>query len=273
VRVVVLIACVGCNQLFGIEHTRHIDGPPPRPDAVGCSGIELVGPMSVGFNGLDPNYLPLELWFARDNAPTTGYDLYRATRVSTDVPFDPTTIQPVAELNSDRSDSDPALTADGLDIVFASQRLDGFDRLWEATRSDPTQPFGNVHLINELSTIISPYGHDLSYDGLTLVYVDNKYDLRAFQRASLNDPFGPASAVVASNVAWPSVSPDQHELFFEKPVTSGVYRRVRADTSGPFDTAEEAIDASAGDPDISGDATVLVMDNAPQLGLMTRKCP
>ncbi len=271
-RLVVLIACAGCDQLFGIQHTRLHDTPPPPPDAVSCSGVELIGPKPTGIDGQDPSYLPLELWF--DNYGTMPkLDIYHATRASTAVPFDAMTIAAAAELNSTAQDNDPALTADGLDIVFASQRLDGMDRLFEATRSDPTQPFDNVHLINELSAVAAMYGHDLSYDGLTLFYVDGNYDLRAVQRTRRSDPFGAPSPVLASNVAWPSVSPDQQELFYEKPGPSGVYRRVRADTNRAFDPTEEPIDATAGDPDISADATTLVLDNGSSIGIMTRQCP
>lgn len=275
-RLVALIACAGCNQLLGIQNTRLHDAPPPLPDAVGCSGVELIGPTAMpgfGDGDLDPALSPLELWFDRVDT-TNVYAIYHATRASPDVAFDPTTIALVSELSSSSNDHDPTVTEDGLDIIFASNRAAFTDRLWEATRADISQPWSNVHQINELSALDVQSGHAVSYDGLLVYYADGDDDLYVVQRATRNDPFGSPSQLLASGVAFPSVSPDQLELFYEKPVTSGVFRRTRVDPTLPFDPAtDQAIEAMAGDPYMSGDPTILLLDDAPGMAMMTRTCP
>jgi hypothetical protein len=224
-----------------------------------------------GFDSyLDPSISGLELWLDRAVTPANNMTIYRATRASLDVPFDPGSLAPVTELDSSSNQKDPSLTADGLDIIFMSDRAGAY-RLWEATRNDLGQPFGNLHEINELSSTDVGDGLDVSIDGLTVFYADGAKNLRSVHRTIRTGSFGPPSAVLASGVAWPSVSPDLLELFYEGPTGSTIFRLVRTDTGGPFGGTPTPI-TSGGDPDISPDSTVLVVDVAPGLAVMTRTC-
>jgi len=63
-------------------------------------------------------------------------DLYRATRASTSEPF--TFPEPIVELNTPDNEIDPALSADGTELYFASNRGgSGESRLYRTVRSCP----------------------------------------------------------------------------------------------------------------------------------------
>jgi len=77
---------------------------------------------------------------------------------------------PLVELNTLSAETDPSITADGLDIVFASDRPGGVGAmdLYRAHRNSITEPFGMPVLIAELSTIAADQAAELSGDGLTI---------------------------------------------------------------------------------------------------------
>jgi Tol biopolymer transport system component len=62
-------------------------------------------------------------------------DLYRATRASTDDPFND--LQPLSELNTPDNEIDPALSADGKELYFASNRAGAASNLYRVVRSCP----------------------------------------------------------------------------------------------------------------------------------------
>jgi hypothetical protein len=77
-------------------------------------------------------------------------------------------------INSAAFERDPALTADGLCLVFSSER-GGQKWLYEARRKSAEEPFGDVRRLTELGggedTIGEPF---LSADGLTMVFTSNQ---------------------------------------------------------------------------------------------------
>lgn len=272
----VVLATCGCNQVFGLEPTTslHADA---EIDAIGCSGVRFVGPTSLHGTVIDgapferdPSFgnSPDEIWFARQTANQDD-DLYVATPTSPQGSFD--TVVEAPGLDSSMDDYDLALSADGLDAVFASLR-GGSRRAFEATRAVTTASFEPPSAIPELSGTDLYFGIDLSVDGRTLYYVDRDENLWSMHRAQRDQPFDPP-AMVAAGVRKPSVSPDERELFFLVAGTNtGIYRRVRADTTRPFDPVDELINADGADPDISPDSKQLVMTIDGSLALLTRTC-
>ena len=91
------------------------------------------------------------------------------------------------------------------------------------------------------------------------------------QRPSRDQPFGPPSPVLAADVAWPSLSPDELELYYQQPMMNGVYRRTRASTTIPFDGNETLVISDVENPDVSSDGTKLYFNNA-GVFVMTRTC-
>src|SRR5688500_1720703 len=78
--------------------------------------------------------------------------------------------QKLVELNSPELDTDPTISADGLEIVFSSSRPGGIGGtdLYRATRDAITDPFGQPQRIFELSTPDLDNASDLAGDGLTI---------------------------------------------------------------------------------------------------------
>jgi Tol biopolymer transport system component len=73
-------------------------------------------------------------------------------------------------LNSMAFDTDPTITADGLDIVFSSDRSGGVGGadLYRASRASIDDAFGSPVLVNELSTLSGDNAPELTADGLTI---------------------------------------------------------------------------------------------------------
>ena len=274
----VLALAAGCNQLLGLDRTKHYVADAPT-DAVGCTGVEFgnVTMLSgAAFAGLvtDPSLTddPLALWFA--TSPNTGkkQDLMMATRATSDGPFD--TVVPLTTVNSPADDFDPQLTADGLDLVFVSNR-GGPNQVYEATRASTAESFSSPRLIAELAATQVDRGIDLRYDGLVLYYVDGNYDLHAVPRPRRTAAFGIPSQTLASNLNYPAVSPDELELFATPDTTSiGTVRLTRSDPTQPFSTQTQ-IDSTYTDPDLSPDSTRMMLDSADgtAVEMRTRTCP
>lgn len=104
-------------------------------------------------------------------------------------------------VNSELQDTDPALSADALTIVFSSTRPGGYGGadLWLATRSSLDEEFGSpVNLGETVNSTSQDSSPDLSADGLTLVFTSNRpgghgdSDLWMCSRRSLAATFGEA---------------------------------------------------------------------------------
>ena len=262
--------------LAGIVACGCLSKPPP-PGGADCDGVDfgaagpLQGSVLAGKNINDPTLDndATELWFAYPTQPA-GYELFHA--VATAGSFDAMT--DISGLLSPSNETDPTLTADGLDLMFLSER--GGPNVWEATRASRQADFvGPPHGVLLASEPSTAGGIDLSADGLTLYFVGDQDTLYSVTRATRTAAFGMPSQPLAHDTNWISVSADQRELYYTKSGHStGVYRRVRADLSDTFDMApEESILAAGGDPDVTPDATTLVMIASGSLVTATRSCP
>ncbi len=279
-----LLLVAGCNRIFGLEETEPFDAPSPRPDAVGCAGKAFIGPDAVSelvvpnrFE-FDPseNADGTELWFSSREVAFDAQDLSSSTKIAATGKWGPST---VASFNlPEVTDADAAFSDDGLHLVFVSYRL-GPPRAWEVTRTAIGQPFGGASILRGIDGL-TVNGLDLTLDGLTLYFSDaGDGELHVAHRPSFDAPFvaeevGGALRVLASDVAFPSISPDEREVFYTK--LSGAvatYRRVRVDTSQAFEVAEEVIYNDADDPDISSDGRRLYFVRGGQLFVARRDCP
>lgn len=113
--------------------------------------------------------------FSSTRAGAVGQrDLWLSSRASATAPFGvPTNL---VELNSIVDDSDPALSADGLSIVFASDRSDslGARDLYMATRPSRAAPFGPTSHLAHLSSTTGDVEPAFSADGRTLYFASDR---------------------------------------------------------------------------------------------------
>ena len=175
----------------------------------------------------------LTLFFESDRpGGQGGNDVWMCTRTSTSEPFgELLNLGPT--INSKYHDRQPAISADGLTLLFCSDRPIGSDTLpnrdiWMSTRKSTSDPFGKPVRLG--TTVNSAYNDEhpaISPDGLTLLFSsqrlggwgDSDRDLWMSTRKSLGDPFG--ESVNLGSVANsgreegnPAFSPDGNTLLF-----------------------------------------------------------
>lgn len=102
------------------------------------------------------------------------YDIFKATRSIITSDFG--TPVPVGELNSNVVDDAPVLSADGLEIFFASNRpSSNRNNIWHATRSTTSDGFGTPTMISELSSDpTEDYPTWVSPDRCTLFFTSDR---------------------------------------------------------------------------------------------------
>jgi serine/threonine protein kinase len=170
----------------------------------------------------------LTLVFASDRGTDKkDLNLWMCTRSKVSEPFSPP-IKLSGEVNTSTLENSPALSADGLTLVFMSARSSrtGGSHLWQATRENSTADFGNV---KRLGPVIDSSGRErspyLSSDGLVLLFESSRAggagasDLYLSTRPSTDVDFGiPVSLGPAINTEHneqgPCLSKDGRTLLF-----------------------------------------------------------
>jgi len=179
----------------------------------------------------DNSDLPVQLVAVSAELAPTGVDDQRTWS-------EPVNLGPV--VNSSDKDLDPALSADGLTLLFASDRPggEGRDDLWMSRRSSVDEPFGKpVNLGRPVNTRASDKQACLSADGLMLLFSsqgpggEGGHDLWMSRRPRVDEAFGKPVNLgsrinTKDNEASPSVSADGLMLLF------GRHKLVRNDTGG-----------------------------------------
>jgi Tol biopolymer transport system component len=215
----------------------------------------------------------LEIFFT---SPTGGInDIWSARRAATADPWG--AAAPVAELSSAQDDEDPELSADGLTIMFASDRAGDGVRLYVATRLDRDQPWGAPQPVLGLGTSVLDRAPALDGADLQLVFASQRGTaevphLYAATRADAAAGWTEAVELTAINSAWQDVDPalfaaGRGLIFASRRAgggqTSDLFETVRASASAPFDAAPRALGelnsgSSEGDPWVSQDGRHLL---------------
>jgi len=187
--------------------------------AVNSSGVDSEA--SISADGL-------ELYFHSGPSSTLGKgDIYLISRETKDAPWGPR-MNLGAKTNSPDHDSEPWITADGLQLYFQSLRPGGYGTgdMWVATR--PTTKDSWAEPVNLGPTINGP-SYDgspcLSPDGRVLFFHSyrkegyGKVDLWMARRASVSDPWGPPVNLGpqvngSTEEAYPRLAPDGRALYF-----------------------------------------------------------
>jgi len=224
----------------------------------------------MGLSGADPTQRGdrLQAWTAVFNAGQ--FNIYSASRtVPTGVfgaQVDETGINDVGS-----SDQDPSVTADGLRMLFVSNRTGGY-LLYEASRATPDVLFGAAVQAAGLDAPLAIGSIDLLPDGLT-VYMDLNFsgDLYRSHRPALTAPFDAPVVVAPGCAGFPSVSTDELELFYVR--SNLMYTRSRATTADSFgpETLMTLV-ANPGDPEVSADGTELWFTDSLAPVRATRTC-
>jgi hypothetical protein len=134
----------------------------------------------------------LRLYLTTNNLPPTNghLQLAVATRTSTSVMFG--AAQVFAELDTVDNSAGETLSADELEMIFASDRPGGIGwALWRTTRAAIDQPFAAPQVVAELDSPTDELGPALSFDGTTLelnydaIYSGGNSDLWVSRRSCL----------------------------------------------------------------------------------------
>jgi hypothetical protein len=167
--------------------------------------VELASDAFDGTPFASASGLRLYFYSTRAGSNAGSRDLWFAERPALTAPFGPAT--PLTEVNSSSIDLHPRLSADGLSIVFTSQRPGGKGRtdIWRAQRSAVGAAFGAPENVAELNTDLDDTGPWVSSDGLTVFFASNRaggqgaLDFWRATRTSSDAPFGPAEPVAELN--------------------------------------------------------------------------
>jgi hypothetical protein len=139
---------------------------------------------------LDPANGTASLYFASARPGSGGLDIYRSEFMTGGSPGAPS---PVTELNSPALDLTPALRADGLEIIFASNRS-GVTGLWMSTRADRNDLWGTPISLGSPFQIGSEAFPALSPDGAELYFYSARpggsgsFDLYRSIRSEVPEP-------------------------------------------------------------------------------------
>lgn len=284
----VLLPCVcvmaaGCDALFNLDHVSPtagvIDAPRPADDVGDLPDGPPMYPPCATFGprlsvqmGMTGSHDPTlssdrrELFFTR--RPVSNYQLIHAVRADTATEFGAgTAVTELNGLNSD--DTDPALTADGLMIVFKSTRGGNGNRAYQATRTTVTSTFSTPVVLPDFASQPAA-GVDLSPDGLTIYIYTGSVLLQA-SRATRTAPFS-LPLVVGSFGDYPSMSPDGLAIYYNS-AAMGLVRRTRASVADQFGTTEQMVDSGGADGDMLADGSAVVLTTGPASDVIVlREC-
>ena len=136
----------------------------------------------------------LSLYFQSGRSGGSGdNDLWVITRETVHDEWGiPTNLGP--PVNTIFADLGPAISSDGLDLYFVSNRPGGsgsFD-LWVTTRAAPSDPWGEpVNLGSTINSSVGEWFPSISADGLVLFFQDDNLDICLTQRRTTTESFGP----------------------------------------------------------------------------------
>jgi hypothetical protein len=159
-----------------------------------------------------------------------GGDLWVSTRENLQAPWQ-TPLNLGLVVNSSATDNNPAISSDGLTLLFTSQRPgNGGADLWMTTRTNATDLAGwtpPVNLGTSVNSNSAEAAPNLSKDGLTLYFMSNRggsFFIWVATRNSPSEPFGaPVRLPTTGFQAMydPCISADGSTLFFAAQRQSG----------------------------------------------------
>lgn len=283
-RVLAWVAVLGCGRLD--FDARSASGDATTSDAQHFD----VAPACTNFGPFAPPAMlavqtPNDDWMATPTrgglelfwymCDTSGCHLMHASRASLADPFGAPA--QLTELAVGSNQVAPSLTADGLMIVFASDRTGSYHLMW-STRPTPADLFGAPMDLAGTSGGTGVIDRDpaLSPDGLRLMFMSmrNSGQGHLFEttRAAITDPFATpvevTSIEAATQEAGPTLTADGLELFFTSPRGAvgafDIYHATRASLAQPFGNVQLVPELSSPMDDqvsaISGDGATVYLN-------------
>ncbi|MCK6471603.1 MAG: Ig-like domain-containing protein, partial [Planctomycetes bacterium] len=188
----------------------------------------------------------LELYYSATAPAPLGSEVYVISRPDTASAWtSPTHIQ---EVSTNHAEAYPCLSADGLELYYASSNIAGFGSydLWHTQRPDKFSPWGTPVNLATLNSSGSDTHPVVSADGLTLWFASNRGatndDIYISHRNAKSDPWGAPSKVAELNSTtheYPEwVSPDSKTMYLTSVRGLGGYdilRATRPDAASPWD--------------------------------------
>jgi Tol biopolymer transport system component len=286
----------GCGQILGLADPvdatdasppldAGVDAPAPLdasdggldalPDASACNtnapfgnptpipGADLNAGADQGTPRLSPDEETLYFWSDRgsDGGATSDSHLYSATRASKAAAFDPSTL--LSALSSAHTDASPTVSADGLTMLFESDRLGGGNaQLFIATRAAGAA-FANPSLLANVNVSsaneATPY---LRPDGQVLYFSSSRGGVsQDIYRTTLqgDGSFSGATPVIELNSSAdeysPTITADELDVYWASQRTDlgsegdfdifHAHRATTADAFGPLESAGTGVNSSA----------------------------
>jgi Tol biopolymer transport system component len=278
------VACAACGRLeFGSrDDAAPVDAPIDAAAPCRTWGtfgapqlVENINALGMGNDDWHPSLTAddLTLYFYSFRTTTTNdADIWRATRPAVGQPFG--TPELVADVSSASYDWSPNLTADGLSLVFASNRPGGtgdFD-FYEARRTDPAGAFDTIDELKSLNSTMTEDTAWISPDGLRVYFSSNRGvgdDIWFASRPTRLAAFSSGQLLTelstpAFSDKAPGLSADELDIFFSSARgTTGfdIWHATRLASDQPFSPPEPiAILNSANDdfaPSLSHDGSEL----------------
>lgn len=224
-----------------------------------------------------------------DSSNVSSLDLFWSERASRTAAW--STPRALTELNDATSiDNDGTLTADLLEMYFASQRGGPFC-LFRSTRTDRAQPWSAPQRQSALCLGVEIGGPWISPDGLRLYYntredVAGEGRVYMTERSSRTQDFAAGTRVdiagQVENHGYVALADDERTIYFESGSPLQISRATRAaigDAFGPPTLVPQTNEATSnnGDPSLTADGKLLMWAstrNAGQFDLysITRSC-
>ncbi|MAG92257.1 MAG: hypothetical protein CMJ48_00685 [Planctomycetaceae bacterium] len=189
---------------------------------------------------------------SRRPGSNADYNLWESRRTSASVPW-PTPVE-LEALNTDFREFGPALSGDGLNLVFSRNDAEQRAQLWSSTRDSLTSPWKPAKpLASEINGDYHTLSPSLSADGLVLVYERSDVDkvasrnLWISERASIDAPWQTGVKLengISSDLreSTPNITPDGLGLLFSRnPGQDGRhwYLSQRTTRTAPWSNPEE----------------------------------
>jgi hypothetical protein len=152
---------------------------------------------------------------------------------------------PVAEINSPADDDDPSFTADGLELVFNSDR-DGNIDIFRSTRVSVADPWGTPTALTEINSGMIDSNPVIAPDGLSVWLSSNRatssLQIYVATRQRRTEPFSTPAAVAefasSSTDNACAVSADGLQLIIESDVNGAadLFMTTRISVAAPWAT-------------------------------------
>jgi Tol biopolymer transport system component len=254
--VVLVLACAACGRLdFAARddaaHDAPIDAAPCRTWGAFAAPVfvDNINTLGIGNDDWHPSLTAddLTLYFYSFRQGGSFSDIYRATRPARSQPFGtPELFTDVSTATA--SEWSPNLTADGLSLLFSSNRTGGtgdYD-FYEARRTTTAGPFDMIEELPALNSTMTEDSAWISPDGLRVYFSSNRGatdDIFRASRPSRLSSFTNVELATELNVdstrdVAPSLSADELEIFFSSERAGGsgfdIWYSTRSSISQPF---------------------------------------